>query len=135
MRSEPAYYPLIRIAIGLACGLLGLVATALLGAVLDAPIWEMAHVVDARFGPAGTIPLAVAIPAVGLWLYWWSSRREERRQIAKTGLMEHRHRPFSPDGTARNVLILFAPLALFVLILVGFWLTGTPLHLPRAPGP
>jgi putative flippase GtrA len=125
MRSEPAYYPLIRIAIALGCALLGFVVMGLVGVAVDVPIKAVSQYA-ASYGAAGSIALGLGIIVGGIALSRWATRRDERRQIAETGTLEHRRPVFVREGLGRNVAMLLAPLALLVLIGLGFWLTGTP---------
>ena len=126
MPSEPASYPFIRVAIVVGCALLGLAAMVLVGVAVDAPMWAMAHGVRERFGGLGlAIALALLVGAPA-WLAYSGNRRDERRQAAETGVLDHKRPLFVREGLARNLAMLLAPLAILVLIGLGFWLTGTP---------
>lgn len=126
MRSEPAYYPLIRIAIALGCALLGFVVMGLVGVAVDVPVRAGAQAIEAVFGTLGVYAALFAGIGALSWLAWSGNRRDARREIAETGTLEHRRPVFVREGLGRNLAMLLTPLALLVLIGLGFWLTGTP---------
>lgn len=126
MRFEPAYYPLLRIAINLGCALLGFAAMVLVGVVLDAPIRAGVDAIQDAFGTPGMVVFVVGGIGSLSWWAWSDNRRDERRQIAETGTLEHRRPVFVREGLGRNVLILVAPLAILVAVGLALWLSGTP---------
>lgn len=127
MSSEPAYYPLIRIAIALACAMLGFAAMVLVGLLIDAPIKMMVHGIREYFGGPGLAVFIIGSLGGLSWWAWSGNRRDERRQVAETGILDHKRPVFVREGLGRNVLILAAPLVLFAALCLALWLSGIPL--------